>query len=509
MDIEDQDDVILQVDEEINRAEADDLLEDECCYCLYKMLRGKSVGRRLKRKLFKFAIAENICGFGIFCITAYEDTRLGSSYYVTTATYGSTLLNLQYAVAFLSLIIGIPTALAVKYWGSMVTNRNLLVKLMYINLLYLFILFVIMIWCVVVLFLTFRGVNWSKADGDNQKFFLPFIFTILFLCPYIFATPFYIMDFSVLLDDVELNGVISEPDVDPREVKDLSGFNLKQFFAFICAIPLLLLSQLFYCFETLLGCLHWCTSCGCTAGISAVNVFGRANLMSSSFFNNVRNQTKRVRKRSRTVIPDREEEMGPQSTHLIELKSIQSSREPSHQVIADEERLENERLANERLINEKEQARIRAEELERKAKEEEERQQTEAARLIATLRDVPQNEPPKTETQLSGAQFRSLWSVVETAGSFQCKIKFLPSMNAFTEHMKRQGFHVVFATMPATGGLEVGISNIRNNGDDPWFMARFIALGNTFSAVMKCQDPTAVEKFVKKFALAKILKIDT
>lgn len=39
-------------------------------------------------------------------------------------------------------------------------------------------------------------------------------------------------------------------------------------------------------------------------------------------------------------------------------------------------------------------------------------------------------------------------------------------------------------------------------------MARFLASASNFSAVMKCQDPTVVEKFVKKFALAKILKIE-
>ena len=67
----------------------------------------------------------------------------------------------------------------------------------------------------------------------------------------------------------------------------------------------------------------------------------------------------------------------------------------------------------------------------------------------------------------------------------------------------------MFANSPPSGGIEVGICNIRTTGDDAWFMARFLASPSNFSAVMKCQDPTVVEKFVKKFALAKILKIET
>lgn len=72
MDIRDEGEFIIDVDDEINRAEADDLLEDECCYCLYKILRGGNIGRKLKRKCFKFCIAELVCGFSLLVITAFE-----------------------------------------------------------------------------------------------------------------------------------------------------------------------------------------------------------------------------------------------------------------------------------------------------------------------------------------------------------------------------------------------------------------------------------------------------
>lgn len=86
MDIRDEsdDEFVVEVDDEINRAEADDLLEDECCYCLYKFLRGRNCGRKLKRKAFKFCIAELVCGFGLLVISGYEglDMRVCSAAYL-------------------------------------------------------------------------------------------------------------------------------------------------------------------------------------------------------------------------------------------------------------------------------------------------------------------------------------------------------------------------------------------------------------------------------------------
>jgi hypothetical protein len=52
--------------------EADDLLEDECCYNVFVSLRGRTPGRKMKRTLFKFHIAQLICGFSIFAIACYE-----------------------------------------------------------------------------------------------------------------------------------------------------------------------------------------------------------------------------------------------------------------------------------------------------------------------------------------------------------------------------------------------------------------------------------------------------
>ena len=45
--------------------------------------------------------------------------------------------------------------------------------------------------------------------------------------------------------------------------------------------------------------------------------------------------------------------------------------------------------------------------------------------------------------------------------------------------------------------------------DHKWFMARFRCGVSSFSAVMKTQEPSSMNKYVKRFALAKVLKVDT
>lgn len=42
-----------------------------------------------------------------------------------------------------------------------------------------------------------------------------------------------------------------------------------------------------------------------------------------------------------------------------------------------------------------------------------------------------------------------------------------------------------------------------------WFLARFRCTPTAFSAVMKAQDPTTITRYVKRFALAKVLKVDS
>merc|ERR1711988_1753418 len=179
------------------------------------------------------------------------------------------------------------------------------------------------------------------------------------------------------------------------------------------------------------------------------------------------------------------------------------------------ERLERERAAEEaerRLERERqEQFRKDKEAYEEKQRE---KQKAEAdarkAALDAAAEELAEKEG--SAPTLTVQRFKELWTTLTTSGSFQCKLKESPDLNTFLEHLKKQGFHIVFASSPATGDIEVGLCNIRTPDDDgkvrtPWFSARMLCSQNNFSAVMKAQDPASVPVHVKKFSLAKILKI--
>ena len=89
---------------------------------------------------------------------------------------------------------------------------------------------------------------------------------------------------------------------------------------------------------------------------------------------------------------------------------------------------------------------------------------------------------------------------------------------------------MVYATNPTSSDIELGICNVRSvgivslysyssssssyssslsQGNEAWFLARFVASSSSFSTIMKAEAPDEVSAHVKKFALAKILKIDT
>lgn len=197
-------------------------------------------------------------------------------------------------------------------------------------------------------------------------------------------------------------------------------------------------------------------------------------------------------------------EKGPPTA--LELADLQVDREK-------EERLERERAVRER------EDRKRQLELEEAAAEKRRRadeQLQEAARVLNERRQRDEEEAAQRERELNGwdrtlavAKFKTIWATLGTAGSFQCNLKSLPAITNLTEHLKKQGFHIVFAAKPSPNDVEVGVCNIRIQEQDPWFMARFLATQNSFSAVMKAENTEQVTAYVKKFALAKVLKIDS
>ena len=66
------DDNFLDIQNEPHLFDPDEEFESECCFWLMKLLRGYNVGRRLKRKVFKYALLNFIVGLPMLIITGYE-----------------------------------------------------------------------------------------------------------------------------------------------------------------------------------------------------------------------------------------------------------------------------------------------------------------------------------------------------------------------------------------------------------------------------------------------------
>lgn len=76
---------------ELQRIE-DAQYEGEWGYALIKALRGKTVGRRIRRKLFKFGMFQLICGFALMMIGINEVRNFKNNEYMDNTKYGGSLM---------------------------------------------------------------------------------------------------------------------------------------------------------------------------------------------------------------------------------------------------------------------------------------------------------------------------------------------------------------------------------------------------------------------------------
>lgn len=199
------------------------------------------------------------------------------------------------------------------------------------------------------------------------------------------------------------------------------------------------------------------------------------------------------------------------SIKALPLKELEQDREreerEQREKIAREQEEERQRLA---MI----EAQANAEFLRKQQEEENERLRQLEERRLRDEREAQERKEAEEfanrwESILSVTNYKSLWATLTTNGSFQCNLKSMPTVELLTSHLKRQGFHVVFATSPNANNIEIGICNVRPVGEEAWFISRFLVSNNSFSAVMKATKADLVPQFVKKFALAKVLKIET
>lgn len=490
-------------------------LEDEVGFGLVMMVRGRSTGRRVKRDLCCFGVFQFICGVAIGAIADAENKNYSIAQFFANSEHGKDMIGIMEMVATLSILMSILTFALIRYWSSLVTNRTLLSGVLKIYVGICFAMFIIVLAVMIVVFQTFGEVpRWGVGVNNETNNMLPhYICTVLFMFPYLLCVCRYGMNISYLNEEVEMGGNITEPGA--VNSMDMSGMSISECCQVIVTFPLAVIYQLF------------------NFGAALYFAGKRMFVVASRFYEEKKEERaaareakeaakakkgrsffRRLRKtlnRWRNKIP------GLRDPPVPPYMPDPGIDEPASSVLTQGVTKEQqERLERERKAEEAERALKRqrdAEEDERRRQEEEERRRKSEEEAKRRLKELEEEEKRLAELEepqtLNTQKFKELWTTLPTSGSFQCKLKSLPEMKGFCDHLKKQGFHVAYAAIPKEGDIEVGLSNIREDRKGPWFIARLLTSGNSFSAVMKAEDPEIVPTYVKKFALAKVLKITT
>ena len=511
----------------------DVLYGDEFMYWAVKLLRGQTTGRRIKRCVFKIMMVTVVCNIALLVQIYLIDRLYAMSAYFQTSPYGNSLSILLWMTCIPGLFMGAVSFMFLKYWASAVTNRKLFSQLCRIYMVSMVVCIGFGSWMIAVLLLMFKDVGRWDVDFQLATIFPFYICINIFTWPYLIVAFYYTLDISYWMDElVNANGDIDEENPPPDTI-DLSDVNLNQILMLVFAFPCLITVQIMDLIVAL-----------CKALTRYVRIRRRqmqevaeskralreaeeeeARKGRSSVCDRIKRTVKRRWKqmcccgkgavaspRKGATTPGLDDEWGPDS---IPSSPTKSPAGPSALAsFGTPDRETQERLARERATEEQEK-RLAAKQAELEAKLEVEAMQLAAEqKRIAELEAAEAQKREELEKEnskpvLEVPSFRMVWGQLGTTGSFQCKLKATPSLVGLMEHIKRQGFHVVFAAQPNQDEVELGICNIRSDGQGPWFLARFLAAQGSFSAVMKAQDPSITSGYVKKFALAKTLKIDT
>ncbi len=507
----------------------DILYQDEFLYWLVKLLRGSTAGRRIKRSVFKISIVGIVCSVAL-AIIAYLEARLYSfSSYFNTSPYGMTLQGLMNAATTTEAFMSVMSLIFIKYWASVVTNRKLFIQLIRLYMIMQLVTVIIGMWMLGILYKTFQGITRWNDDLTLAKMFPYVLCTWLFGVPYLLVTVYYVLDISSYINDLILDvGVIDEPDPPPDRV-DLSDVSIKQVMILMIAFPFMLLMQVVDLIIALSALFNRYIHVKAKerrelqvkrAEMKAAKI--EKTKGSTIWVRIVRTLQRRLRKlRDRCCC--KKPALPVLDTTLDNVPASPYARKPAVSAEALEantppadanERELRERLAREKATLEEEKraamkaAEVKARlELEATRLREEREREEEFAR--AELDRKLEEEKKDAAPTLDVPRFKALWNTLPTTGSFNAKLRTVPSLAGLTEHMRKQGFHVVFASAPTSAEIELGVCCVRERPSDVWFVARFVASPTDFNAVMRCADADVATRYVKKFSLAKVLKIDT
>ena len=494
-----------------------------------KLLRGQTVGRRIKRCVFKIMVVTFICNIAILVMIYLIDRLYAMSAYFQTSPYGNSLSILMWMTCIPGIFMGVTSFMFLKYWASTVTNRKLFSQLVRIYMVAMIVCILLGSWMIAVLLLMFKEVDRWDTDFQLATIFPFYVCTNIFTWPYLIITFYYTLDISYWMDElVNANGDIAEEDPPPDTI-DLSDVNLNQILMLVFALPCLITVQimdLIYALFKAVGryiAIRRRQMAEVAENKRALRAAEEEEAQKgrSSVWDRIKRTAKRRLKQMCCCGGGNNSSPRKSATAPVDVEfgfPDSPSRSPSGPSalasFGEPDRETQERLARERATEEQERRlAAKSKELEAKLEEEALRASLEAERIAdleaAEMKKREELEKENSKPVLEVPSFRLLWGQLGTSGSFQCKLKSTPSLVGLMDHIKRQGFHVVFASQPNADEVELGICNVRSDGQGPWFLARFLASQGSFSAVMKSQDAAVTSTYVKKFALAKTLKIDT
>ncbi len=496
----------------VGSANTDVQYEDELGYGMVVMLRGRTTGRRLKREFCCFTTYQIIVGVALWIIAVNE----ASIYYIVDflEKSNSDALGWTNAISVMCLIWATVSILILRFWSSVVSNRTLFSTILKLYVLTFFIKFIFVLVALGSVFNTFgSGPRYGVGAGHDANNMLKYyILTVLFMLPYLICVILYGMNISYLNEEVEMGGTIKEPN--SVGAIDLTGVTLTECCTTILAYPLAIVYQfmeLVYA-TYLMGSRGWyyfwrryeeSRQAGAEARAAAAAERAKKG---RSLYRRLTKTFHRLLHMLPGFRPKYEVDRAFIAPLPQDLRNIQAAdREQA-------ERLEQERLAEEAQRRSMFETQRREKELaDATAKQHAAEEAAKAAnRLLELQAEEEKINANLLKPTLTSENFKEMWGTLAQAGSFQCKLKSMPDVKTFATHLTKQDFHVVFAAGPGSSGdIEIGLCNIRSSNDEQWFLARLLASNGSFSAVMKAQSPDMVPKFVKKFALAKILKIDT
>ena len=140
-----------------------------------------------------------------------------------------------------------------------------------------------------------------------------------------------------------------------------------------------------------------------------------------------------------------------------------------------------------------------------------------AAEEVIAKKDIKKSNALEipSDSYFNEKMFDSVWTSMSISGKFLCKLKESPLITVLVKHLETQGFHIASTTSFGNEGVgsgvefEVRFCNILNRPQkEGLFLCKFTVVKNTFTASMKAENLDDIAMHVKRFALAKILKVD-